>query len=274
MRSLTAVLTMVITLLTACRSGGEGVEKPEFDRVVVNTTEHLFGDSAKPACHISINMAYVKLASTDEMVDSLNTFILRNVLGFKYRHMQPEEAAKIYAESYVEDYRKDLEPTYAIDEKNSEAEVEAWYSYYRNVEGNVERYKKNILTYRAYYDEYTGGLHGIYMTHYINIDLRTLSLLTLDDIFAGDYSETLTDLLWEQLMKDNHVTTHKELEEMGYATGSALAPTQNFYLDREGITFYYNVYDIAPYIVGPVTICLPWETIKSLIDGEANYLWK
>jgi hypothetical protein len=35
----------------------------------------------------------------------------------------------------------------------------------------------------------------------------------LNDVFVGEYHELLTDLLWNQLMADNKMTTREELEE-------------------------------------------------------------
>ena len=58
-------------------------------------------------------------------------------------------------------------------------------------------------------------------------------------------------------MADNKVTTHEALEDMGYASTGDITPTENFYLSKEGITFYYNVYDITPYAMGPVKVTVP-----------------
>ena len=115
----------------------------------------------------------------------------------------------------------------------------------------MQLYTGHLLVYRIDYNEYTGGAHGIYMSTFLNFDLRTLAPIRLDDLFAGDYKEQLTDLLWNQLMADNKVATRQELEDMGYVTTGDLTPTENFYLGKDGITFYYNVYDIAPYVMGP-----------------------
>lgn len=106
------------------------------------------------------------------------------------------------------------------------------------------------------------------MTTFLNMDLRTLAPIRLDDLFVSDYKEALTDLLWNQLMADNKVTTRQELEDMGYATTGELAPTENFYLSKEGITFFYNVYDIAPYVMGPVKITLPYEMLQHLLGDD------
>lgn len=246
----------------------------EFDSIQVNETAHLFGDTAKPACNLVINFAYATRSSDVKLKDSLNTFFLSACFGDKYMAMTPEEAIKKYTEKYVNDYRKDLEPMYRKDEQDKEdgASMEAWYSYYKGIESNIQLYIKNLLVYRIDYNEYTGGAHGIYMSSFLNMDLRTLSPVRLDDLFASDYKDALTDLLWNQLMADNKVATRQELEDLGYATTGELEPTENFYLDPEGITFYYNVYDIAPYVMGPVKITLPYEAMQHLLSDDNGIL--
>lgn len=246
----------------------------EFDSIQVNETAHLFGDTAKPACNLVINFAYVSKSTDERMKDSLNTFFLSACFGDKYMMMTPEVAMKKYTEKYVADYRKDLEPMYKKDEQDKEddASMEAWYSYYKGIESHVQLYTKQLLVYRIDYNEYTGGAHGIYMSSFLNMNLQTLSPIRLDDLFVNDYSEALTDLLWNQLMADNKVTSRQELEDMGYVTTGNLEPTENFYLGKEGITFYYNVYDIAPYVMGPVTIALPYEMMQHLLSDDSMVL--
>lgn len=242
----------------------------EFDSIQVNETAHLFGDTTKPACNLTINFTYAAKSYDNKLKDSLNTYFLSACFGDKYMSMTPEEAVKKYTEKYVNDYRKDLEPMYEKDEQDKEdgASMEAWYSYYKGIDSHVQLYIKHLLVYRIEYNEYTGGAHGIYMTTFLNMDLRTLAPIRLDDLFVSDYKEALTDLLWNQLMADNKVTTRQELEDMGYATTGDLEPTENFYISKEGITFFYNVYDIAPYVMGPVKITLPYEMLQHLLGDD------
>ena len=260
------------------RDSGNTVNKNagalEFDSIQVNETVHLFGDTAKPACNIVIDFTYASKSSDVRLKDSLNTYFLSLCFGDKYMTMTPEEAVKKYTEKYISDYRGDLEPMYKKDEqdKEDESSIGAWYSYYKYIRSHVQLYTKHLLVYRYRYEEFTGGAHGIYMTTFLNMDLRTLTPLRLDDLFVSDYEEPLTDLLWNQLMADNKVATRQELEDMGYATTGELAPTENFYLSKEGITFYYNVYDIAPYVMGPVQITLPYEMVQHLLSDDSMIL--
>lgn len=244
----------------------------EFDSIQVNETAHLFGDTAKPACNLVINFTFASQSSDPRLKDSLNTYFLSVCLGDKYLAMQPEEAVNEYTRKYISDYRSDLEPLYQKESNDSSSDVGAWYSYYKYIQSHVQFYAKDLLIYRYRYEEYTGGAHGIYMTSFLNIDLRTLSPIRLDNLFAEGYEEALTDLLWNQLMAMHKVTSREELEEMGYASTGELAPTENFYLSKEGITFYYNVYDIAPYVMGAIEISLPWEMLQHLLKEDLTII--
>lgn len=244
----------------------------KFDSIQVNKTAHLFGDTAKPACNLVINLAYATQATKTELKDSVNSYLLAVCLGNQYIGMAPQKAVGQYVEQYINDYRNDLESIYEKDEQESTDynNIEAWYSYYKNLSSRIQFYHKNLLVYSYHYEEYTGGAHGIYMTSYLNLDLQTLIPIRLDDIFVGDYRESLTDLLWNQLMLDNNVTSRQELEELGYVTDNELEPTENFYLDHNGITFYYNVYEIAPYVMGPVKITIPYDVLEHLLGEGTN----
>ena len=73
-------------------------------------------------------------------------------------------------------------------------------------------------------------------------------------------------------MEDNKVSTRQEVEDLGYGSTGELEPTENFYLTPQGITFYYNIYEIAPYVMGPTSITLPYERIQHLLNDENEFL--
>ncbi len=237
-----------------------------FDSILVNQKAHLFGDTAKPACNINVNFAFATKASDEQMKDSVNKYLLSLCFGDKYMGMDPETVPGKYVENYIENYRKDLEPMYLRESAEDSSNVGAWYSYYKGIEGHVQLYRGNLLVYRTDYNEYTGGAHGVYMTSYLNLLLDTLTPIRLDDLFVPTYKDALTDLLWNQLMADNKVTTHEELEDMGYTSTGELTPTENFFLDRDGITFHYNIYEIAPYVMGAIRIKLPYDAVRHLLN--------
>lgn len=269
--SLLAVILAASGFLFSC---GDKMKKDtgslEFDSIQVNKTAHLFGDTAKPACNLLINFAYPSKSSDELLKDTLDKYFIAACFGDKYMGEKPQEVVKQYTEAYISEYRRDLEPMYLEDEKDKENEssVGAWYSYYKGIESHVQLYEKNLLVYRINYNEYTGGAHGIYMTTYLNFDLGLMRPFRLDDIFVGDYQEPLTDLIWNQLMADNGAKTRAELEDMGYGSTGEIAATENFYLNKDGVTFYYNVYDITPYAMGPVVVSLPFQMLEHMLGSN------
>ncbi len=271
---LLAIIVSASSFLFSC---GNIVNKStgalEFDSIQINRTTHLFGDTAKPACNLILHLAYVTQSSDESFKERVNQILISAALGKKYGIMYPSEAARQYAEDYEQDYRNDLEPMYLKDaQEEGIYDIGSWYAYYKHLESHIQRYARNLLVYQIDYEEYTGGAHGIYMTTFLNLNLQTLTPIRLEDLFVKNYQEELTDLLWNQLMADNRVTTRQELEDMGYASTGDLEPTENFALGKTGITFYYNVYEIAPYVMGSTQITLPYESIAHLLNKEEGII--
>ncbi len=250
----------------------KGNDTLEFDSIQINKTIHLFGDTAKPACNLIIHFTYADNSRDTLLQDSLNNFFLAACFGETYMPLSPQKAVERYTNQYVTKYRNDLEPMYKQDEKENHEDTYAWYSYYKNIEGRVQLYTPSLLVYHIYYHEYTGGAHGNYMSSFLNMDLKTLMPIHLDDLFAEGYEDSLTELLWQQLIADNHVSNRQEAEDLGYGSTGELKPTENFYLSPEGITFYYNIYEIAPYVMGPTKITLPYEQIRHLLNDSCEIL--
>lgn len=269
--SLLAIILSASGVLFSC---GDKMNKNagalEFDSICVNQTTHLFGDTAAPAANLTISFTYPVKSSDAMLKDSLNAYFLSVCFGDKYIGQQPADVVKEYARTYAEEYRRDLEPMYTEDKKNEKDgdPIGNWYSYYKNIKSSVQLYEKSLLVYQIYYDEFTGGAHGVYMTTFLNMDLSTMHPLRLDDLFVEEYKAALTDLIWNQLMADNKVATREALEDIGYGSTGEIAPTENFYLNREGITFYYNIYDITPYVMGAVQVQIPFDMLAHLLRSN------
>ena len=256
--------------LASCSNTGQSSRNLQFEEITLSKSEHLFVDESKPACNLSIDFVFVNNANTIGAKDSINAYLLSALFGKKYQQLSPQEAVEGYAKEYVTNYRADLEPMIQkdIDNHIDKDQLTAWYSYEQELKGSIETYKGMLLSYRTYKNEYSGGPHGMYTTEFTNLNLSTLQPILLDELFVEDYQETLTELLWYQLALDNGVETRDELEEMGYATTGELAPTENFYISEDGITFYYNVYEIAPYSMGPTQITLSYDMLEYILNYD------
>lgn len=245
----------------------------ELEYIKIDKTAHLFGDSTKPGTNIVIDFAYIAKSSDKELQDSLNSIFSQACFEERYVDEEVTEHATLYAQHYISEYRQNLEPMFTADYQNKEsvATMASWYSHYKKIESQVMYYQQDLLVYRIDTNEYTGGAHGMHKSIFMNFDLKDLHPLTLDDIFVGEYQETLSDLLWKQLVHDQKAESRAELEEMGYGSLGDLVGTENFYLNKEGITFFYNVYEFTPYSMGTTEIKLAYPAIERIL-GENSII--
>jgi hypothetical protein len=264
--SLLAIMLSVCCIYTACTDK----INLEFERVHIDKTAHLFGDTAKPGTNIVIDFAFISQSSDDILKDSLNAYILSACFDDKYTDEPIREIPELYAQNYISEYLQDWEPMFLDDQKNKDKDefIASCYSHSKRIEGQVKFYEKDLLVYRTFFDGNTGGAHGMYTTTFLNFDLKYIRQLVLDDIFTGDYWSALSDLLWNQLMADQKVKTRAELEDLGYGSIGELTPTENFYLGKNGITFHYNVYEFTPYSMGATEITLPYAAIDHLMNAS------
>ncbi len=120
--SLLAVILAASGFLFSC---GDKMKKDtgslEFDSIQVNKTVHLFGDTSKPACNLLINFVYPSKSSDELLKDTLDKYFIAACFGDKYMGEKPQEVVKQYTETYISEYRRDLEPMYLEDEKDKES---------------------------------------------------------------------------------------------------------------------------------------------------------
>ena len=58
--------------------------------------------------------------------------------------------------------------------------------------------------------------------------------------------------------------TREMIEEEGIEP-DLLGPNGLYELTKEGVTWYYQPYDIAPYYLGVISITVPWKELKPYI---------
>lgn len=104
----------------------------------------------------------------------------------------------------------------------------------------------------------------------MNIDLRTQTLLKLDDVLQGDYLLALSDYArnyFTQSPQYQHLTDSEQ-----FIVGSAPIPGnfQFFTLDDEALTIYFQKYQIFPGYFGIVSVSIPYENLKPYLKFEPS----
>ncbi len=132
--------------------------------------------------------------------------------------------------------------------------------------GYIRHNENQIMVLEYSTNDYQGGAHGIYQSAFYNFNLQTGGLINLNDVLVKDYEAPLTKVA-EQVFRSKYgMKPDQSLGEYGFTfSGNAFKLTPNYYIHRQGIGFFYNVYEIAPYAVGYQELFIPYEQIKTLI---------
>lgn len=115
-----------------------------------------------------------------------------------------------------------------------------------------------------------GGAHpNTYITG-ITYDTQTGQELSLKDI-AKDY-DGIYDYVLKKLAEENDPNMFFEgyedtVKAMFYGGDGSYSPVQ-WFLTNDGVTIWFNQYDIAPYAAGPVTVEIPFAKQGELFEQQ------
>ncbi|PTV49941.1 RsiV family protein [Acinetobacter seifertii] len=98
--------------------------------------------------------------------------------------------------------------------------------------------------------EYSGGAHGISTFEDYVFDLKSKKRIRLKDIVVTGKMNPLKDELWKQY---EYWCQEKDMEP--YISKEDFKVSENFYINQSGgITFDFQLYELAPYVLGPVSL--------------------
>lgn len=108
--------------------------------------------------------------------------------------------------------------------------------------------------------EYTGGAHGLTTRSADTWNVQTGRRLLLGDLFTSDVDykaftiQSVTEQIQQDMQQGNDIyfENYRELVVINFSE-------EDFYLTHGGVTVFYQVYEIAPYVAGIPTFTMPYE---------------
>ena len=265
------VLFLISVFVSGCNIGTKKTTDNDvtFDSISVDKTYHLLENPENPNCNLQINFTYPAKYDNKDILKKIQQQFVYSYFGDGYENLSPEEATAKYTEDYLNNY-KDLEDEYKAEvAKADETPVGAWFSYFEMSSDDIAYNKNDILSYTVNFENYTGGAHGAHsFTNHV-IDMKTGNLIKEDDIFIEGFQVDLAQILIDRIAKQNTVENPKELENIGFFSIDEIFPNGNFLIDDNGITYTFNEYEIAAYVVGATNVHLPYEEIQYLLKKES-----
>lgn len=152
-------------------------------------------------------------------------------------------------------------------------DVPAWYNYEYQISTTLEAGRdSNVWNYTAVNFQYTGGAHPNTYAKYLNFDAKTGKKLTADEVFAKNGEAKICSLILQKLIEDvnkkmetDTITSVERLQSVGILLDTDIYIPENFLLGKDGVTFYYNHYEIAPYAAGDFSLTVPYDEISAYL---------
>lgn len=264
-------LFLIGLIATGCNTGSKKGSENDitFDSIKVEKTYHLLENPDNPNCNLEIKFIYPKKFADKEILKNIQKQFVSTYFGESYDQLSPEEAVRKYTDDYLAAY-KDLESDYKAElAKADETPVGAWFSYYEMSSNNIAFNQDHIISYTVSFENYTGGAHGAHSFNNHVLNLKTGKPITEEEIFIDNYQDGLAQILVDQIAKQNNVSDPKELENIGFFNVDEIFPNGNFLVDGTGITYSFNEYEIAAYVVGVTNVHLPYKEIRYLLRDDS-----
>lgn len=124
---------------------------------------------------------------------------------------------------------------------------------------------KNILCYEYIYYLESDDLANPYMDKkYLNLYLKDMRVITIDDIVDSKRQNELKEIIYKQLMKDNDVSSIEKLYQESFFEEEYIE-VNNFFINETGLVFFFNRGEIAARYKGEIEVLIPFEDIEKVM---------
>lgn len=265
-----SALPLIAFLSFSCKKKSVAEEaQVTFKTYEMKDSRHLKGDAKNPLLNISLSMQFPDTFSNVAVLHKIRKTVLADFFpDIDKDILDPSVAMTSYIKGYIKFYESSEDFTSGKSDEEDE-EIKTDEKWWKNEKMSIRNNSENILSYTVETDQFTGGAHG--GRSYVNtvINLKTGDRITEDDLFTEESRPKIVDLIVKRLMQKNNVQKEKDLEEIGFFDVADIELNRNFYVNKEGITYTYNEYDIAGYALGTIEILLSFEDISGfMIPGN------
>ena len=201
----------------------------------------------------SVSIEYPVKGAKAEVLAKIEDGILNTVFDMEELPGSVEETALRYEDNLKDEYFNEYEGLEGgFGAKTWEDHVNGYFS---------GRYKQ-YLSYMVELYSDRGGAHGISTMTPVVFDKKTGEIVPEAAFFADGFREPVAALL------QAHLPEALEGDEEALAAVSdpgLVVPNGLYEVTKDGVTWYYQPYVIAPFSVGVISISIPWNELKPYV---------
>lgn len=216
---------------------------------------HLQDNEEYPSYSISLNLAIPVTAPIRAAYRVMTENIREKYFGI-VNCGDNQDCIMKYVTNLVAEYNE-------IGEDVTKEEIEEWsgaYTWDLSEFVGVGYNDNEILVLNADYYQYTGGAHGLPTIDCYIYDTHTGQQMTFEDVFIASKEDALVEKIKDRLVEWEYEDYLFSLEEVGMS--------DVFSIDGANVTFIYNVYEIAPYVAGPIFVSFKYKEIDEFLNPE------
>ena len=241
------LLIGTLLLLSACK-----IHKPPLSIRVAKVS---FSNSGPP---ISTNIEFPQIISglTPEIGAKINEAIRAKILA-PMQEGKPIDSPQDLAAQFADEYRllQARAPDYNL----------PWFVTRK---ASLVTATPSVVSFECDNESFTGGAHPNTIFTYLNFDPASGDRLPLTDLLKPEAEAQLTQIAEKHFREMKKLAPGADLNASGYQfPDDRFVLAKNFYPSSAGLVFYYNSYEIAPYVMGPTVLTLPYAGIKTLIQS-------
>lgn len=255
---------MVLVLGAAC-SAGCGIKNSSVKSASVSFEMRTFSKtldgcpSEKGAACVTVELEYpeVTAASSPEIKDKFNQVITNAILMPLMKggqSLSKEELAQQVIVAYQDVQQKTSGHT-------------AVWSLRRTARVVNQTGGLFIVSYQE--ETSTGGAHPNSSRLYLNFWSASAEQIQLQDIVIAGSEEKLLKSAESRFRQIKNLAPTASLTQAGYwFENDKFRLTQTFGLAKEGLTFYYGNYEIAPYAMGATSLTIPYAELQGVLRED------
>ncbi len=219
----------------------------------------------RPRARIEVLLMYPEHTGSESMKTALDHTITSFMLNDSLNIKDPELLIENITFDFFQSYRAATDGVPDIERSSS-------FNWVKKMTMEVLYNENNLLSLRFAKHGYSGGAHGVDIVQHRVFNLLTNQPVELREILIPGYEEELVKILDGKLRRLNGIDTDEKLRESGFLIDS-LAHTDNFYINNDGIGFFYNVYEIAAYATGSTELFCTFYDLKGILRKDNPFFW-
>jgi hypothetical protein len=247
MRTPFLVLLVVVICFSNCGNSNTNADKKQSDDSYQTISlQQSFDECAIGDENCAYSRALFPLFQTDD------TKFLNGWVWATIRHAQFTPTSADARPDSLEQALADFVSHYATFKQEFEDSEHIWF---RDVSVVANRPKAGIVTLEYQKVEFEGGAHELKQTIFQNFDLKAKQQISLSDLFDETGLEKISALAEAAFRRENRLSASDSLKKAGLFENTWKS-TNNFLILSDGLRFFYNPYEIAPWTSGTIDLTI------------------